>query len=414
MDGMAGPAGPQGEKGDKGDPGEAADPAVLAALQADIDALETAVAALDTGKADTPDPVGLPSLTGAAALTRDVTILSQKANTYDVSNLSITATAASSAAKGSYAGKAMTGFGGLDVTAAGSTGANIRGNWLKYGHWGIISTLSDSMAVFSVGEATGANPAPRPGEVSATWSGSMVGSWDEAARQATQSEIDAENMHLITKLSTSGETIGQQVPAQLDGVTDPDTDDRQGINLPGMSVRGTARLTVNFSQTASGAEAAASLAIGGLTGDRGTFRPGVMQVDPETPGDDTPLVADPNSLMVWTGMKITAGDFARQDFNRNAGPDGIYVGSSPTANDNIGDDIHDRGAGATRYLAGRFYGTDGMEVGGVFMENGQVSGSDNAFGASPTASGTVDADPDHAMDIAGTLTGAFGAARVIP
>ena len=362
----------EGEMGDQGEPGEDGmdvDSAELMALKDRIAALETKVGGLETGKADVADPVGLPSLTGASVLTRNTTILSRQGNTYDVSLVDITATAGSSAAKGSYAGKAMTGFGGLDVTAAGSNGANIRGSWLKYGHWGIIDTLGGGMAVFSVGEAMGANPAPMGGQMSATWTGDMVGSWNP-----------------------------------VDIMDDADTADvDESMMTPAVAVRGTAMINVAFTQTASGAEASAGLTISGLSGGRGMFRPGEAQAD-------TVLMADPNSLNVWTGMKIMAGNFARHDFNRHGGPDGSYDASETPAAGTVEDDIHDR-AGDTRYLAGSFYGPDGMEVGGVFMENGQVSGSDNAFGP-PIAANTE--DPTFAADTAGTLTGAFGAARVIP
>ena len=124
------------------------------------------VATLEGGKADKPDPVGLPTLAGSSVLTRDTSTLSQVAATYDtVSLLDITAATGSSAAKGSYAGKAMTGFGGLDITDAGTDGADALGSWLKYSHWGLITTKSGRVAasrqaVFSVGVPTGANPMP--------------------------------------------------------------------------------------------------------------------------------------------------------------------------------------------------------------------------------------------------------------
>ena len=350
--------GEMGAPGEKGEDGTNVDSAELMALKDRIAALETKVVELDTGKASVAPAAGLPSLDSdkATALTRDVAVLSQQANTYDVSLADITATAGSSAAKGSYAGKAMTGFGGLDITVAGSSGANIRGGWLEYSHWGIID--GDDMAVFSVGEAAGANPAPRPGEMSASWTGSMVGSWD---------------------------------PVDTGAGTEADPT----VVTPAVNVRGTAMINVTFAQTASGAEASAGLTISGLTGNRGVFQPGLDRTDPAPSAEDT------NSTMVWSGMKITAGDFARRDFNRYD-PTGTYSATTATS-------IHDRAG--TNYLAGRFYGTDGMEVGGVFMENGEISGADNVFGTGEDA-GTP--PTNLILDTAGTLTGSFGAARVIP
>ena len=62
----------------------------------------------------------------------------------------------------------------------------------------------------------------------------------------------------------------------------------------------------------------------------------------------------------------------------------------------------------------------GDEVGGVFMENGEVSGIRATTGAvdgfgTLAAGGTPAAgDDDQIVDMSGTLIGAFGGAREIP
>jgi hypothetical protein len=362
----------------------------------DTSDLEDRIADLEEATKDMP--VGLPMLEDASALTRDVAILSQDAEKYDVSMVTATLAAGASAMSGHYAGKAMTGFGGLDVTDAGGDGANIFGSWLQYSHWGVVETKSgrvadNRLAIFSVGEKTGSNPMPIGGQMSAMWTGSMVGSWDEAARVSTPSErltTHANNKYLMEN--------AQGTPITRTGAIAEDNADNQGVDVPAMNVRGTAKIAVNFVQTAGGPTSSAGLAISGLSGDRGRFRPG----DAHTDASDT---ADDNSLMVWTGMEITAGDFARRDFNRYGGMDGVYADSGGVG------DIHDR-AGAMRYLAGRFYGTDGMEVGGVFMENGEISGRDNVFGVDTT--GDEETGRNTVADQLGVLHGAFGATRVVP
>ena len=397
----------------------------------DTSDLEDRIAALEED--DVEMPIGLPMLDSekASVLTRDVNALSQDAEDYDVSMVDPTLASGASAMTGHYAGKAMTGFGGLDVTDAGGDGANVFGSWLQYSHWGVVETKSgrlaaNRLAIFSVGENTGSNPMPIGGQMKATWSGSMVGSWDEAARQAS---TDADNDETMSShanyMYLMEDSVGRSISLDTNGtvVEATATGAARGIDLPAMNVRGTAKLTVDFSQTAGGPQATADLAISGLSDDLGRFRPGVAQqevltgVDATTVISDSDHIPDPNSLLVWTDMEITAGDFARHDFNRSAGPDGIYVGQmlNPagdaivgTANENGLDDIHDR-TGAMNYLAGRFYGEDGMEVGGVFMENGQISGADNTFGGAASAT-----DPDNIPDMMGTLTGALGAARDIP
>ena len=361
MDGAAGPKGDSGEmgakgdkgdsgemgaKGDKGDPGEDVDADTLANLIARITALEG-------DKADKPDPVGLPTVDGAMVLTRDTMVLSQVAATYDTTKLTITAATGSTAKNGSYDGAAMIGFGGLDVTDAGSTGAGIRGGWLEYGHWGIITTKDKEIAVFSVGMPmpAGANPAPASAaQMKATWTGGMVGLWD------------------------------------------PDEADDAAELLPNMNVRGKAMITVGFATTAAGVTSSADLMIYGLSSNLGTFRTGDA-INVNADGLERPLEADEQSTLVWAGMKITAGDFSRRSF----------TGGTLDLTDDDPLVPTDKS-----YLAGSFYGMDGMEVGGVFMETGEVSGTDNVFGVPATQLGATAADQE------GILTGAFGAARDIP
>ena len=63
----------------------------------------------------------------------------------------------------------------------------------------------------------------------------------------------------------------------------------------------------------------------------------------------------------------------------------------------------DPGQLTSNYLAGRFYGTGGMEVGGVFHEDGSFTMVD------VVVAGEDDMPLDN--DVPATLIGAFGASR---
>ena len=159
-----------------------------------------------------------------------------------------------------------------------------------------------------------------------------------------------------------------------------------------------ATIKVTFSSSGPVSTSKADLSLTNLVQANGTklgnFSPGGIDLTSGqnvTIGGDSPAEAMGYN-QVWIGMAIAKGDFSRKSITTDT------VGTMLTSEDNRDS------ASAMNYLAGRFYGMDGMEVGGVFMENGQVHGV--------TTTGTALTQEANSAD--GILIGAFGGARVTP
>jgi hypothetical protein len=133
-------------------------------------------------------------------------------------------------------------------------------------------------------------------------------------------------------------------------------------------VSGDAKIMVDFEATGTGYASDAELTITGVKNSSGTA------LGTFTSGD----TGETNAA--WMDMDIMDGAFVRDDDTTTGEPPGE------------GDDL--------QYLAGRFYGPDGMEVGGVFKELGQLTlGNADNTGAN-----------------AANIMGSFGASRdsVVP
>ena len=370
---LRGPQGPQGDTGDISDD-------VAMDLQDQID-----------DKADKPDPVLPPMPETAKVLTAGGLTLSSTAKNYDNDLLSdMNKQTGSKAEKGTYTAAAAPGFGGLNNLQASGDGAGVFGSWLEYSHWAVVMGEGDSgISTFSLGVPTGANPAPQDSDkLSARWKGTMTGAWNPTE---------------LTPVNGGDPTISAEHLQKADYTT----------------VRGDAEIAVSFSSTGTGYKAEATLSIMNLVeadGDMlGNFRPGQIALGATVPTDST---ADHLGYIdVWSGMDITKGDFARESISATTGGTPIPPPATGTV------DQRDL-AGSANYLAGRFYGTGGMEVGGVFMEDGQISGrvatanTADGFGTATAATGVgaapVATTDDKVRDLPGTLVGAFGGGRVTP
>jgi hypothetical protein len=355
MDGAMGPAGADGADGSDAEVGD---------LQAQIDALTERITALEDEEMPPEFVTGMATRTGE---------LSGDGAMYDNDNLSISLLRSVNDIR-VYRGRAMQGFGGLGVRETGTSGAHALGGWLDYNHFGVILAKESGAEVYSVGMRSPATLAlsPDAGHLRARWSGAMVGRayWD------TNDTFD------VTQ--SVGATAGvQQMPAA------PAADTGNMMDF----VTGEAQLAVTFARTGTGLVPLGTLSItdvvGASTGNRlGDFLVG------------TPEPADADSHMVWSGMAIAAGAFGRHDITASVANDpnsalGLTAGAADPDN-------------RFNYLRGRFYGTNGSEVGGVFRE--EVGWLDNLRGTvtgnnHPGSDGTI-------LGYAPvTLIGAFGAAR---
>ena len=358
----------KGEKGDTGDAGAAAaDDDTVADLQAQIEKLQ-------------PSAVRPPMPEDAKVLAAGNAGLSSMADTYDYDMLDdISKNTTATAKKGTYTANGETGFAGLNALQAGGDGANVFGSWLEYSHWGYILGEDDSRGTFSLGMPTGANPAPQDDDkLNATWKGTMTGTW--------QAHEEPNN-----------DSTGVAAIA--------DMDDREYV-----TVRGDAAIAVKFTSSGTGYKSAATLSINNLVQSDGTmlgnFRTGTLPI--ATAADVTAANTGYDNV-VWNGMAITKGDFSRKGITATVSDTGVIAA--------IGDPSEMDRPSSSNYLAGRFYGTGGKEVGGVFQEDGLVTG----YNATTRMADGVDADAATftaatigMADVQGTLMGAFGGGREIP
>ena len=369
---LTGPQGPQGDTGDVSDD-------VAMDLQNQIDQ-----------KADKADPIVPPMPEGAKVIQTGG--LSSMAADYDPGMIMDPDTnTGASAAKGTYTGNADIGFAGLNALQAGGDGADVFGSWLKYSHWGYVMAEDGSMGTFSLGMPSDANPMPQDSDkTTATWTGLMTGAW-----QATEMRAAA----------APNTTAAVLAPAN------------QGFE----TVRGDATITVTFSSAGPASTSSAALSITNLRqadGVRlGNFRPGQVALDGGAGVAQGALIttvgseasADVGYTEVWQNMAIMAGDFSRRGFSVTNPTTATAI---PAANRDPN--------GPANYLAGRFYGMAGMEAGGVFMEDGKVSGMNgnvaDGFGAGATglSAAGVAGNTNAVTDLKGVLVGAFGGARDIP
>ena len=344
--------GPQGEPGETG----TLDDKTIADLRKQIEELQ-------------PSSAKPPMPEGAKVIAAGNAGLSSMASTYDYDMLDdVKKNPTATAKKGTYTASGQTGFAGLNSLQAGGDGADVFGSWLEYSHWGYVMGEDGSMAAFSLGMPTEDNPTPQDAsKLSATWKGTMTGAWN---------------------------------PMDTDGVGNTD-------KVEFTTVRGDAEIDVSFSSTGTSYTSAATLSIKNLVQSNGMrlghFMPGTLDNSATAPADAAALGQGFND--VWKGMSVTKGDFNRKSITMTAADPAVGLAMA----------VQDR-ASNMNYLAGRFYGTDGMEVGGVFMENGEVSGSVTATGMADGFGGDTVApdDGDAVLDMAGTLVGAFGGAREIP
>jgi hypothetical protein len=359
MDGAMGPAGADGADGSDAEVGD---------LQAQIDALTERITALEDEE--------LPPEFAAGVATRTAWLTGDGAD-YDNDDLSVTLLRTVNDIR-VYRGRAMQGYGGLDILDTGGSGAHALGGWLDYNHFGVIDAVEHGAQVYSVGMRSPATLAlsPDAGHLRARWSGAMAGRayWD------TDDTFD-----------DTGNDGLQRVPATgADAGNDADF------------VTGTANLAVSFAPTGTGLVPLGTLSITDVvaasTGaDFGDFMVG------------TTSVADSDSSMVWTGMPIAAGAFGRHSIT-------LAVANDRTA-DSLGVSVADPltataapdPANAMNYLRGQYYGADGSEVGGVFRE--QVGWLDNLRGVVANNPGAVTVTPAMNGYAPVTLIGAFGAAR---
>ena len=342
----------KGDEGEKGDTG-AADDDTIAQIRKDIMDL-------------IPDAVLPPMVEDAKVIQTGG--LSMMASDYDNDMLSgMKKQTGSTAKKGTYTAMAGTGWGDLNALQAGGDGASVFGSWLEYSHWGVVMAENGDMGTFSLGMPTGANPAPQDAsKTKASWTGLMTGAWKGSAVPGTVQ-------------GTAGDSI-------VEGDRKYET------------VRGDAVINVTFTSTGTGYKSSAMLSINNLVQSNGSklgnYSPGEIDLvtgDNVAVGGSSP--ANPMGYnQVWTGMPIAKGDFGRKSITTDTA--GALI--SPADNRDS--------ANAMNYLAGRFYDMDGDEVGGVFMENGQVHGV--------TATGMALTAGENSAD--GILVGAFGAARVTP
>ena len=357
----------KGEKGDTGDDGTpAADDDTIADLKEQI-----AKAANRRRHRSRPCRQGAKVIQTAGGLS-----LSTMAADYDFGMIMLTDMSKDNAVqrpkKGIvYGQRPHVGFAGLNDLEAGGDGADVFGSWLEYSHWAVVMGENGEMSTFSLGMPTGANPEPQDDDkLSAKWTGTMTGAWKAAQSMAADGSRDS----AINAADQEFETV-----------------------------RGDASIAVAFTPTGTGYKAAATLSVNNLVQSDGAklgdFRPGDTLLGPAGAATD-------NYTNVWTGMTITKGDFSRRSITTAMPADGATAAAVLATN------MRD-GAGAEKYLAGRFYDMAGDEVGGVFMEDGQISGYVTAT-STKRAFPTDTADAPTATNVSGILVGAFGGGRVTP
>ena len=341
--------------------GAAGSDAEVGDLQTLIDDLAERVAELEA------DPIVPPTFVGATAKVLVAgASFSDDPTDYDNDMLDMTVErpgVLSTAKKGHYSGGAMTGFAGLGILDTGEDGASAFGGWLEYNHFGIVLPASGGKGVFSVGIPTGANPAPQDaGKLKASWKGTMAGG---------------------RAVPVPGSTTDEMMPQIL---------------------RGTATLDVTFASSGTGYSAAADLSItdvmsaaGDVLGDFVPYRTRAFTQAADGVVAEQELVTNP-AYHAWNSMAITDGAFARRDLREGS----LFDGTPDNATDALTPiPVADEDpANAMNYLAGRFYGTGGMEVGGVFHEDGSFTMVDVAGENMPLDN-----------DVPATLIGAFGASR---
>jgi hypothetical protein len=340
-----GPAGPAGADGSDAEVGD---------LQEQIDALAGRIATLEG------DPVVPPTFGATAKVLVAGAPFSGDPAAYDHDMLDMTVErpgVLSTSEKGHYSGGATIGFAGLGILDTGEDGAGAFGGWLEYNHFGIVLPASGGKGVFSVGTTTGANPAPQDaGKLKASWEGTMAG--------------------------------GRAIPVDPDN---PDSDEMMPQIL-----RGTATLDVTFEASGTGYSAAADLSITDVMSaageDLGDFMP--YRTRDFTEEADGLLASneemDDPAYHAWKAMAIEGGAFKR----RSIGYTDLFHSSDDVPQFVPATALNADPATADNYLAGRFYGAGGMEVGGVFHEDGSFT------------MGAVDGDDKPA-----TMIGAFGATR---